>query len=154
MRMPINNSNSLVSHCQPFNDLSNLLLQRCCERIFARFQRRTVYVFPNTCFPKNTDIPPLLQLSILRCLTRNPQNLTARSVLCECYYRQGKYEQALAVGEAGFEYGTHHTISGDLSENTYAGGEYGRVVTYCREVLTKRIGRTDYVSVIGHSVCP
>jgi tetratricopeptide (TPR) repeat protein len=79
-----------------------------------------------------------------RILKLDPEDLVARSALCECYYRQGKYEQAIAEGEKGLQYSRYHPeLLTILAKTHYERGEYGRVVTYCREVLTKRPGHVD-----------
>ncbi len=135
--------------CQPFNDLSNLLLQRCLKE-FSHDFNVVQFMFSQYLLSEKYRYSPFAPTIYTQMLDQESQNLTARSVLCECYYRQGKYEQALAVGEAGFEYGTHHPdLLATLAKVHYAGGEYGRVVTYCREVLTKHPGRTDMLVLLA-----
>ena len=109
--------------CQPFDDLSNLLLQRCLKEYP---QDRTVvqFMFSQYLLAEKYRYSPFAPTVYVQVLEQEPQNLTARSALCECYYRQGKYEQALAAGEASFEYEKHHPdILATLAKVHYAGGE-------------------------------
>ena len=128
---------------QPFNEFVNLLLQRCLEEhpddvgiiqfLFSQYLLKEKYTYASFA-------PAIYQ----RILTREPGNLTAYSALCECYYRQGKYDQAITEGEASLQHDSHHPdILATLAKAHYERGEYGRVVTYCRDVLAKRPGRTD-----------
>ncbi|GAK55696.1 hypothetical protein U27_02653 [Candidatus Vecturithrix granuli] len=136
-------------HHRPFDDLSNLLLQRCLKEYP---QDRTVvqFMFSQYLLTEKYKYSPFAPTVYAQILEQEPQNLTVRSALCECYYRQGKYEQAIAVGEAGFEYEKHHSdILATLAKVHYTSGEYGRVVTYCRDVLTKHPGRTDVLVLLA-----
>ncbi len=129
---------------QPFDDFSNLLLQRCLaddpednsilQFLFSQYLLHEKYTYAQSA-------PEVYQ----RILEREPENLAARSALCEYYYRQGKYEQAIAEGEAGIQYHKqqHTDILSTLAKAHYERAEYGRVVTYCRNVLEKRPGRID-----------
>lgn len=128
---------------QPFDDFANLLLQQSLSRNPADISIRQ-FLFSQYLLHEKYRYAPFAPEIYQHILEREPDNLTARSALCECYYRQGKHEQAIAEGEAGLQHQKHHTdILATLAKAHYERGEYGRVVTYCREVLEKRPGRTE-----------
>lgn len=128
---------------QPFDSFVNLLLQQCLTSypddsailrfLFAQYLLHEDYTYA-PCAPQVYE----------QILALEPANLTARSTLCECYCRQEKYRQAIAVGEEGFQYHRHHPdLLAVLAQAYYHRGEYGRVVAYCRNILAKRPGRAE-----------
>jgi len=128
---------------QPFNDFANLLLQQCLsydpdDSAIVRFLFSQYLLHE-----KYTHIPFAPQI-YQKILDVEPENLTARNALSECYYRQGKYDKAIAEGEQGLQYGKHHTnLLAVLAKAYYEKGEYGKVVAYCRHILARRPGRAD-----------
>ncbi|MBD3308077.1 hypothetical protein GF339_16650 [candidate division KSB3 bacterium] len=128
---------------QPFDEFVNLLLQHCLaespddvsllQYLFSQYVQHEKYTYSSSA------------LAIYqRILQHDPANSTARSVLCEGYFRQGKYEEALTEGEVGLQQDEPSLdILATLAKVHYELGEYGRVVSYCRDVLTKRPGRMD-----------
>ena len=134
---------------QPYDDFSNLLLQRCFKE-YPNDRSLVQFMFSQYLLSEKYTYSPFAPTLYESLLDYDPQNLTARSALCECYYRQGKYEQAIAAGEAGFTYNKHHAdILATLAKVYYECGEYGRVVTYCREILAKHPGRTDILILLA-----
>ncbi len=134
---------------KPFDDFINLLLHRCLQTVaddeaiihflFSQYLLQDKFTYAPTA-------PPVYQAV----LARDPDNLTAYSVLSECYYRQGKYEQSIAEGEAGLRCAKHHPdILATLAKAHYELNEYGKVVTCCRDVLAKRPGRGDIQVLLG-----
>ncbi len=128
---------------QPFDDFINLLLQQCLTQqpddmsivrfLFSQYSTIEKYTYA-----------PFAPHVYQQLLVVEPDNLTARSLLCECYCRQGKYQQAIREGEAGFLYHKNHPdLLAALAQAHYHDGEYGKVVTYSRAVLAKRPGRHD-----------
>lgn len=128
---------------QPFDEFSNLLLQRCLEIapddlniqhfLFSQYLLDDKYTY--------SPYAPTIYHAILR---REPDNLGARAALCECYARQKKYDQAIAEGEAGLQVARNYPdILETLARMYYEKGEYGKVITCCAEVLAKRPGRPE-----------
>jgi tetratricopeptide (TPR) repeat protein len=128
---------------QPFGDFVNLLLQQCLSYepddlaivrfLFSQYLLHEKYTY--------TPFAPQIYQKILEI---EPENLSARSALVECYYRQGKYDEAILEGEQGLQYDKHHTdLLAVLAKTHYERGDYGKTVTYCRNILVKRPGRAD-----------
>ncbi len=128
---------------QVFDDFSNLLLQRCLTRNPADISIQQ-YLFSQYLLNEKYTYAPAAPAIYHHILEREPDNMTARSALCEYYYRQGKYEQAIAEGEAGLHYHKHHAnILATLAKAHYEQEEYGRTVTYCQNVLKRNPGRAE-----------
>lgn len=143
-------TNALYAHLkvvcfrhQPFDDFINLLLHRCLAEhsdddgivrfLFSQYAGHEK-------FAHAPCAPPVYQ----RLLELEPDNVSARALLCECYCRQDKYAEAIAEGEAGLQYQKQHPdLLAALAQAHYQNGEYGKVVTYSRAVLAKRPGRRD-----------
>lgn len=128
---------------QPFDDFVNLLLQQCLsydpdDLAIVRF------LFSQYLLHEKYTYTPFALRIYQKILDIEPENLSARSVLSECYYRQGKYDKAITEGESGLQYDRHHTdLLAVLAKAYYEKGEYGKVVTYCRNILAKRPGRAE-----------
>lgn len=134
---------------QPYDDFSNLLLQRCfkeCPEDRSIIQ----FMFSHYVLSEKYRYSSFAITVYETILEYEPHNLTARSALCGCYYRQGKYDQVITIGEAGFTYHQHHAdILATLAKVYYECGEYGKVVTYCRDILTRHPGRTDVLVLLA-----
>lgn len=138
--------NNLKAACfrrQPFDDFSNLLLQQCLAAapadlaivrfLFAQYLLHEKYAHA-------PFAPPVYQ----KIFAVEPDNLTACCALSECYYRQGKYADAIALGEKGLQTEKQHPdLLTVLAKAYYKRGEYGKVVAYCHTILAKRPGRAD-----------
>ena len=128
---------------QPFGDFIHILLQQCLTQQPDDMSIVRFLFSQYTTHEKYTYAPAAPQI-YQKLLASEPDNLTARSLLCECYCRQGKYQQAVTEGEAGLQYHKNHPdLLASLARAYYHGGEYGKVVTYSRAVLAKRPGRYD-----------
>lgn len=128
---------------QPFDDFVNLSLHQCLAYcpddnvvirfLFAQYLVHEKYTYTSLALPIYEKM-----------LNLEPENLTVRGMLVECYVRQEKYEQAVAIGEEGLAYDKNHLdLLAGLAKAYYQCGEYGKVVTYCRQILAKRPGRSD-----------
>ncbi len=128
---------------QPFDDFANLLLQQCLSFYPDDFAVVRFLFSQYLLYEKYTYTPFAPQI-YQKILEIEPENLTTRSVLSECYYRQGKYDKAIAEGEQGLHYDKHYIdILAVLAKAHYEREEYGKVVMYCRNILAKRPGRAD-----------
>ena len=128
---------------QPFDNFVNLLLHQCLtyhpdDTAILRF------LFSQYLLHEDYMYTPFAPQIYDHMLALEPANLTARSILCECYCRQEKYQNAIALGEEGFQYHRHHPdLLAVLARAYYNRGEYGRVVAYCQNILAKRPGRSE-----------
>jgi HEAT repeat protein/Flp pilus assembly protein TadD len=128
---------------QPFDDFINLLLQQCFsydpdDLTIVRF------LFSQYLLHERYTYTPFAPQIYQKILDIEPENLSARSVLSEYYYRQGKYDKAITEGKQGLQYDKHHVdLLAVLAKAYYERGEYGKVVTYCRNILARRPGRGE-----------
>ena len=128
---------------QSFDDFTNLLLQRCLKEV-PEDESIIQFLLSQYLLHDKYTYAPAAPVIYQRILDHNPENLTVRSALCEYYYRQGKCDQAITEGETGLQYEKHHPdIMTTLAKAHYELGEYGKVVTYCRDVLVRRPGRGE-----------
>ncbi len=127
----------------PFDDFTNLLLQRCLE-LYPDDRSVLRFLFSQYLLHDKFTHSTRAQTIYQAILDAEPDNLSAHRALCELYLRQGKYEQAIQAGEDALQYEKGHPdILAALAKAHYETGGYGKVVTYCRDVLNKRHGRQD-----------
>ena len=128
---------------QSFNDFTNLLLQRCLK-LYPDDQSILRFLFSQYLLHEKFTYAPGAQTVYQTMLELEPENMSAHCALCEFYLRQGKYEESIQAGEAALRHEkSHPDISATLAKAHYETGGYGKVVTYCRDVLNKRHGRQD-----------
>lgn len=132
-----------------YDDFSNLLLQRCFKE-YPNDRTLAQFMFSQYLLSEKYRYSSFAITLYETMLDYEPHNLTVRSALCECYYRQGKFEQAIDAGEAGFTYNKHDPdLLATLAKVHYECGEYGKVVTYCRDILARHPGRTDILVLLA-----
>lgn len=128
---------------RPFDDFANLLLQRCLK---DRPDDESIIQFLYSQYLLNDHFTHTGNATAIyqRVLQDEPTNLAARTALCECYFRHGKHDLAMAEAEAGLACEHQHPdLLSVLAKIYNERGEYGRVVGLCRDVLAKRPGRVD-----------
>ncbi|PIE33321.1 hypothetical protein CSA56_12175 [candidate division KSB3 bacterium] len=134
---------------KPFDDFINLLLQRCLHDV-ADDEAIVKFLFSQYLLHERFTFAPTAPPIYQAVLAREPENLNAHQALSECYYRQGKYELAIEEGETGLHYEKHHPdILATLAKAHYELKEYGKVVTCCRDALSRRPGRSDMQVLLG-----
>ncbi|PID59056.1 hypothetical protein CSB45_01215 [candidate division KSB3 bacterium] len=128
---------------QSFDNFTNLLLQRCLK-LSPGDQSILRFLFSQYLLHDTFSYGPGAKTIYQALLELEPDNIAAHSALCECYLRQGKYEESIQAGEAALQYEKGHPeILANLAKAYYEVGSYGKVVNCCRDVLNKRHARHD-----------